>query len=146
MHALQTDVLFNTNNRTNNGRRSQKSTAATRLPSQCSPTPRTPPAVIASATRCHVWHPCPVPHCQLFDVERAVSTTPSGTWGVGSLREPSLSAPPRRRRRRHHPSPLPTTYDVGFSWFSPKQVPFEDTTEAVKSRMRNRKWLWRGHP
>ena len=61
-HAIQTDVLFNTNNRTNNGRRRQKSTAATRLPSQRSPTPRTPPAVIASATRCHAWHPCPVPH------------------------------------------------------------------------------------
>ena len=43
MHALQTDVLFNTNNRTNNGRRRQKSTAATRLPSRRSPTPRTPP-------------------------------------------------------------------------------------------------------
>jgi hypothetical protein len=31
MHAIQTDVLFNTNNRTNNGRIRQKSSAATRL-------------------------------------------------------------------------------------------------------------------
>ena len=49
MHALQTYVLFNTNNQTNNGRRRQKSTAAICLPSRRSP---------------HAWHPGPVPHCR----------------------------------------------------------------------------------
>jgi hypothetical protein len=93
--ALQTDVLFNTNNQTNNGRRRQKSTAATRLPSRRSLTPRTPPAVtvIASATGCHAWHPGPVPNCRLFDVECAVSTTPLGAGGGGSSRKPSLTFP-----------------------------------------------------
>jgi hypothetical protein len=40
-------------------------------------------------------HPGPVPHCRLFDVERAVSTIDNslGRGGGGSSREPSLTFP-----------------------------------------------------
>jgi uncharacterized membrane protein YgcG len=90
MHALQTDVLFNTNNRTNNGRRRQKSTAATRLPSQRSPTPRTPPPssqtiILPSCScRCH--------RHRALGLSARPQRLPR-VWGGGSSCEPSLTFP-----------------------------------------------------
>ena len=41
------------------------------------------------------------------------------------------SCHPRHCHRHRRPSPLPAAYDEGFSWFSPKKVLLEDTTDSV---------------